>query len=146
MENPSFGIFPKEAAITHLVGAIMLEQTDEWAVQRTRYMKLEVWPQSALIPSSAFPLCRHDINRTGPERRLGNRCRMITGDLSHHAIQCRIPKWSSCFDWNAKQCAVFRERFLGNFVDTNFLILQIHFPKPTLSFICTFEHSGFILR
>ena len=66
---------------------------------------------------------------------------MITGDLSHHAIQCRIPKWSSCFDWNAKQYAVFRERFLGNFVDTNFLILQIHFPKPTLSFICTFENA-----
>ena len=45
------GIFPNEAAITRLVGAILMEQSDEWAVQRTRYMTLET-----LAPVSDNPI------------------------------------------------------------------------------------------
>ena len=45
------GIFPNEAAITRLVGAILLEQNDEWTVQRSRYMNLE-----SVAPLSDDPL------------------------------------------------------------------------------------------
>ncbi|MFN8958992.1 MAG: transposase, partial [Hyphomonadaceae bacterium] len=45
------GIFPNEAAITRLIGALIMEQSDEWAVQRGRYMTLET-----LAPLSNDPI------------------------------------------------------------------------------------------
>jgi transposase-like protein len=52
------GIFPNEDAIVRLVGAILLETNDEWAVQRSRYMSLEtIAPLSdnALVSLPAIP-------------------------------------------------------------------------------------------
>ena len=47
------GIFPNDEAITRLVGAILLEQNDEWAVQRARYMTLET-----IAPLSDDPIVK----------------------------------------------------------------------------------------
>jgi hypothetical protein len=49
------GIFPNEAAITRLVGAILLEQNDEWAVQRARYMTLETMATMGNDPGVSLP-------------------------------------------------------------------------------------------
>ena len=44
---------PREEAIIRLVGAILLEQNDEWAVQRGRYMSLET-----IAPLSDDPIVK----------------------------------------------------------------------------------------
>ncbi len=49
------GIFPNEDAIVRLVGAILLEQNDEWAVQRARYMTLETIAPLSDDPAVSFP-------------------------------------------------------------------------------------------
>jgi len=48
-------LLPNEAAITRLVGAILLEQNDEWAVQRSRYMTLESVAQLGDDPLVSLP-------------------------------------------------------------------------------------------
>ena len=49
------GIFPNEEAIIRLVGAILLEQNDEWAVQRARYMTLETMAALSDDPIVSLP-------------------------------------------------------------------------------------------
>ena len=50
------GIFPNEDAITRLVGAILLEQNDDWAVQRARYMTLETIAPLSDDPIVSLPV------------------------------------------------------------------------------------------
>jgi putative transposase len=49
------GIFPNDEAIVRLVGAILLEQNDEWAVQRARYMTLETMAALSDDPVVGLP-------------------------------------------------------------------------------------------
>ena len=57
----------------------------------------------------------------------------ITGkEGTFHAIQCREVDWSPGVDWDPKQAAASRRRFLSSVADTDTLLLPIHFPAPTV--------------
>jgi putative transposase len=60
------GIFPNDAAITRLVGAVLLEQNDEWAIQR-RYMTLETIARFSDDLLVSLPPTATD--QPGPSRR-----------------------------------------------------------------------------
>jgi putative transposase len=49
------GILPNEDAIVRLVGAILIEQNDEWSVQRARYMTLETMAPLSDDPAVGLP-------------------------------------------------------------------------------------------
>lgn len=48
------GIFPNEAAIRRLVGALLMEQNDEYAIQK-RYISLESLAQLSENPAIRLP-------------------------------------------------------------------------------------------
>lgn len=48
------GIFPNTAAVVRLVGVLMLERNDEWAVSR-RYMTLETIGTLSDSPQTSLP-------------------------------------------------------------------------------------------
>ena len=57
---------------------------------------------------------------------------VVTGDMMHHALQCREPAWSTIFDTDTKAAEQSRRKFLVRVADTSTLILPIHFPNPTV--------------
>ncbi|OOO28151.1 UNVERIFIED_ORG: IS256 family transposase [Rhizobium sophorae] len=62
------GIFPNDDAIVRLVGALLLEQNDEWAVQRARYLMLETMAQMSDDPQISLPRCGTLISPSDPCR------------------------------------------------------------------------------
>ena len=58
-------IFPTTEAIVRLVCSILLEQNDEWAVQRARYMTLETMAAFSDDPVVGLPAMSSD--RPGPK-------------------------------------------------------------------------------
>jgi glyoxylase-like metal-dependent hydrolase (beta-lactamase superfamily II) len=79
-----------------------------------------------LTPTPGHSPCHCCVNiRSGGERAV------VTGDLFHHALQCREPQWSTIFDWDPKQAVASRRKFFGEVAGTGLLLLPIHFPHPT---------------
>lgn len=79
-----------------------------------------------LTPTPGHSPCHCCVNiKSGGHRAV------VTGDLMHHALQCREPDWSTVFDWDGEEAATSRRTFLGSVADTSTLVLPIHFPSPT---------------
>ena len=60
---------------------------------------------------------------------------VVTGDLMHHALQCRDPGLFTIFDYDAAQGVESRRRFLETVADTDTLLLPVHFPSPTAGLV-----------
>ena len=56
---------------------------------------------------------------------------VISGDVTHHALQLAYPHWSSGFCSDPLQSAQTRTRILESIADTNAIYLPAHFPTPT---------------
>ena len=62
------GIFPNEASIIRLIGAVLLEQNDEWQLQH-RYMQVEAMAELAHRRTKLRPgRSRHDARRHTADR------------------------------------------------------------------------------
>ena len=80
-----------------------------------------------LTPTPGHSPCHCCVNIASGGQRA-----VITGDLMHHALQCREPDWSTVFDWDQAEAARSRRRFLTEVADTATIVLPIHFPAPTM--------------
>lgn len=60
---------------------------------------------------------------------------VVTGDLMHHAIQCREPDWHVAPDWDPEVGITSRRKFLSSVAGTETLLLPIHFPAPTAGLV-----------
>ena len=79
-----------------------------------------------LTPTPGHSPCHCCVNIASRGQRA-----VVSGDLMHHALQCREPDWSTVFDWDPDQAARSRRRFLTEVAGTGTVVMPVHFPHPT---------------
>ncbi len=57
---------------------------------------------------------------------------VMSGDLMHHAFQCTMPAWNSCFCVDPTASREMRRAFLDRHADSDTLIMPAHFPTPSV--------------
>lgn len=90
-----------------------------------------------LTPTPGHAPCHCCVNISSRGQRA-----VVTGDLMHHALQCRVPEWSTIFDWNPEQGIRSRRNFLHSVAGSGTYLLPIHFPNPTTGLVEA-EGDGF---
>ena len=105
----SSAFFPNDDAIVRLVGAILMEQNDEWAVQRARYMTLETIAPISDSPSSSCRPWPHVLARSKRNKHAALELmrkllkkyafapeRLVTDDLRSYVRRPAISASSAC--------------------------------------------------
>lgn len=83
-----------------------------------------------LTPTPGHSPCHCCVNITSKGQRA-----VVTGDLMHHALQCREPNWFTVFDSNREQAVASRKAFLASVANTQAIVLPVHFPMPTAGLV-----------
>lgn len=89
-----------------------------------------------LIPTPGHSPCHCCVNIASKGQRA-----VVTGDLMHHAFQCREPNWSTVFDSDPLMAARSRISFLSSVANSPTVVLPVHFPSPTAGLVTPFKHG-----
>jgi glyoxylase-like metal-dependent hydrolase (beta-lactamase superfamily II) len=60
---------------------------------------------------------------------------VITGDLMHHPIQCKMPHRTARFDLDKEAGRATRIGFVERYTDSNVLVIGSHFADPSAGYI-----------
>ena len=66
---------------------------------------------------------------------------IFTGDLMHHAVQCREPDWCTVFCYDPAAAATSRRAVLDAVADTDVTLVPAHFPGATAGHVRTHRDS-----
>jgi glyoxylase-like metal-dependent hydrolase (beta-lactamase superfamily II) len=80
----------------------------------------------ALLPTPG-----HTIDHYAVTLGRGGKDAVITGDLIHSPLQARYPDLAMYVDYDARQGAATRRKFLETYCDTGTLCCFAHFPSPS---------------
>ncbi|HUB43449.1 MAG TPA: MBL fold metallo-hydrolase, partial [Acetobacteraceae bacterium] len=84
---------------------------------------------------SLLPTPGHTIDHYAVKLGRGGKDAVITGDLIHSPLQAKYPELWMRVDYDAKQGAATRRKFLETYCDTSTLCCFAHFPSPSRGYI-----------
>src|SRR6185437_11734390 len=82
-----------------------------------------------------LPTPGHTIDHYAVALGRGGKDAVVTGDLIHSPLQARYPDLGMYVDYDVKQGAATRRKFLETYCDTSTLCCFAHFPSPSRGYV-----------